>query len=116
MQINRTSHPHGRGAFLLHGLIAAAGLAACLAASPALAGSRAEARLAQPVATPIEKIVDGRIWRCEGSLCVGATSLSASQPLKRECKRAARELGALVAYRSGGRELDPETVKSCNGR
>ena len=95
----------------------AAALAATLAiGSAASAGSRAEARLAQPVAAPIEKIVDGRIWKCDGLLCVGATSLSSSQPLKRECQRAARELGAFVAYKSGGRELDPQAVKACDGK
>jgi len=109
MQIERLFRPRS--------ILSAAAAAAILAGGwPALAGSRVEAKLAQPVAAPVEKIVDGRIWKCDGSLCVGATSLSTAQPLKRECQRAARELGAFVAYKSGGRELDEAGLKACNAK
>ena len=95
-------------------LAAATALITLSTAQLAFAGEKAEAQLQAPVAQPIEKIVDGRIWRCEGSSCVGATSVGAKQPVLRECKRAAKALGAFVSYKSGSRELTGEDAKACN--
>ncbi|MGZ8408168.1 MAG: CC_3452 family protein, partial [Caulobacteraceae bacterium] len=60
----------------------------------------AEARLKVAVSAPVEKIFDGRIWRCENDVCLG-TKTTRSQPPVRECARAARELGAFTSFRSG---------------
>jgi hypothetical protein len=95
-------------------LAAATAIATLSAAQFAFAGDKAEAQLQTPVAAPFEKIVDGRIWRCDGSSCVGATTVSSRQPVLRECKRAAKALGAFVSYKSGGRQLTGEDAKACN--
>jgi hypothetical protein len=100
--------------FVRSAFAAAAAIVTLSAAQFAFAGEKAEAQLATPVAAPFEKIVDGRIWRCDGSSCVGATSVSARQPVKRECARAAKALGAtFVSYKSGGRELAGDEAKAC---
>ena len=49
-------------------LAAATAFVTLSAAQFAFAGERAEAQLQTPVTAPVEKIVDGRIWRCEGRL------------------------------------------------
>jgi hypothetical protein len=95
-------------------LAAATAFVTLSAAQFAFAGEKAEAQLQAPVAAPFEKIVDGRIWRCEGQSCVGATSVGARQPVLRECKRAAKALGSFVSYKSGSRQLDGEDAKACN--
>ena len=96
-------------------LAAAAAIATLSAAQFAFAGDKAEAQLQTPVTAPFEKIVDGRIWRCDGASCVGATSVSNRQPVLRECKRAAKALGAtFVSYKSGTRELTGDQAKACN--
>jgi hypothetical protein len=101
--------------FVRSAFAAAAAIVTLSAAQFAFAGEKAEARLATPVAAPFEKIVDGRIWRCDGSSCVGATSIAARQPVKRECQRAAKALGAtFVSYKSGDRSLDGDDAKACN--
>ena len=95
-------------------LAAATAILTLSAAQFAFAGDKAEAQLQTPVAAPFEKIVDGRVWRCDGASCVGATSIGARQPVLRECKRAAKALGSFVSYRSGPRELTGEDAKACN--
>ena len=91
-------------------------LAGSLAFAPAaFAAERAEATLATPVPAPVEKIVDGRIWRCEGSTCVGGSGFARSQPIARECARAAKVLGAFTSFKRGGRELSAEQVQACAG-
>ena len=95
-------------------LAAATAILTLSAAQFAFAGDKAEAQLQSPVAAPFEKIVDGRIWRCQGSSCVGATAVGARQPVLRECKRAAKALGAFVSYKSGSRELAGDEAKACN--
>lgn len=99
-------------------LFAAAALAA-VAATPATAArvrdTSADAVLRTPVSQPTEAILDGRSWRCEGVLCKGYTSgQPASQPPVQECRRVARKLGALAAYRSGPRTLDAAALATCN--
>ena len=95
-------------------LAAATAFVTLSAAQLAFAGEKAEAQLQTPAAAPFEKIVDGRIWRCDGSSCVGATSVGARQPVLRECKRAAKALGSFVSYKSGSRELTGDEAKACN--
>ncbi len=103
-------------------LLAAAALAAALAAlstTPAAAArardTSADAVLLTPVSQPTEAILDGRAWRCEGVLCKGfSAGAPASQPPVQECRRVARKLGALAAYRSGPRTLDATALAACN--
>lgn len=89
---------------------------AALIASAAYAAPQppaAEARLKAAVSAPMEKIFDGRVWRCENDVCLGSRSTK-SQPPVRECQRAARELGAFASYRSGSTYLSDAQLAACN--
>lgn len=95
--------------------LAAAAICGLVGLSPAsaLAAERAEAQLAAPLPAPVEKIVDGRVWRCEGSTCIGGGGFAKSQPITRECSRAAKALGQFVSFKRGDRALDAGQMKSC---
>lgn len=73
----------------------------------------AEAVLKAPVAKPITTAIDGRVWSCEGDKCT-ASGAGDSQPLKRECRRVAAELGALKTYKSETGSLDEAGTAVCN--
>lgn len=73
------------------------------------------ATLAAAPSGAAKRIIDGRIWECSGTTCVAAASPSAdSQPVVRECARAARELGAFVSYETGARALNEAELARCN--
>lgn len=76
--------------------------------------ARIEARLVTATAKPRTLIVDGRIWRCEADLCTSGGG-GRSQPIARECKRAARQLGPVAFYRNGAVSLDAAALAACNG-
>ena len=90
-------------------VLAGAGLSA-----GAFAADKAEARLAAAVSAPRKVIIDGRLWSCEGEKCT-AGSQGKNQPITRECARAAKVLGPVVAYRQGERSLDEAGIMACNG-
>ena len=76
----------------------------------------AQAGLPDPMAAPHDRILDGRIWRCEGATCRSAgESAPASQPVLRECRRLVRVLGPLISYRSGPVLFDAAALARCNG-
>lgn len=95
--------------------VASLAAACALTAAPsfAAAAERAEAQLASPLAAPVEKIVDGRVWRCEGSTCIGGSGFAKAQPITRECARAAKILGRFVSFKRGDRALNSEQVRAC---
>ena len=78
-----------------------------------IAAERAEATLAAPVSESRKVIIDGRLWSCEGDKCT-AGSQGRDQPIRRECARAAKVLGPIVAYRQGARSLDAAGLAACN--
>ncbi len=84
-----------------------------LIATAALAAQITEATLAAPVAERRQVIVDGKLWTCEAARCVSGNT-GISQPLTRECARAARVLGPIVAYRRGETALTANQIKACN--
>lgn len=86
-----------------------------LSATQAFAAAKIEAKLAAPVEKPRQVIVDGQIWRCTGDVCTSPGG-GQSQSVKRECARAAKVLGEVVAYRNGKTELAEADIAACNGR
>lgn len=94
--------------------------AACLAAGASTAAPRrAEgesfARLTTPVAASVEKLIDGRFWRCSDDTCVAQPQDGAdSQPLWMECSHAAAEFGAFTEYSTGRSTLEPAKLQRCN--
>ena len=91
----------------------------------ACAGQGAEAVAAPPgvtmatlaVAPPVavHRVIDGRAWDCADMSCTARAAADAeSQPVPRECNRAARELGAFAAYQTGGRTLSAPELAKCN--
>ena len=93
--------------------ISLAGALFATAAIAAAPGPNAEARLKAPVTAPVSRVLDGRIWRCENDVCLAGKSTK-SQPPVRECARVARELGALVSYRTGATVLSEDQLAACN--
>jgi hypothetical protein len=98
---------------------------AVLALMMACAGQGAEAiaaptgvtlatlKIAPPVA--VHRIIDGRAWDCVDMSCTARAAADAeSQPVPRECNRAARELGAFAAYETGSRTLTAPELAKCN--
>lgn len=90
-----------------------AGALAALAGLAFAAGQMTEATLATPVSAHREVIVDGKLWICETNKCTSGNK-GISQPLARECARAARVLGPIVAYRRGDQTLTDAQIAVCN--
>ena len=76
---------------------------------------RGEARLVSATSAPREDINAGVAWRCEGDACVGTEARKGNlEGLVRECKKVVAVVGAVAAYRSGGRALDDGQLRAFN--
>lgn len=73
----------------------------------------AEAKLAKAVSEPRKVTIDGRTWRCNGDVCKGG-EFGTDQPPKRECGKLAKEVGPILSYLNGKRELSADDLASCN--
>ena len=96
--------------------LAAAALASGATAEPTrLSEGASMARLAVPLARPVEKLIDGRDWSCAGEVCIaGHQDLADAMPLWMECSDAAAELGAFARYQTGADTLEPLKLEHCN--
>ena len=73
------------------------------------------ATLQLPPPVPVHRVIDGRAWDCRDQACIAtAASGAESQPVPRECNRAARELGPFAAYQTGSRTLTEAELAKCN--
>ena len=78
-------------------------------------GYRGEARLVSPAATPVEQVIAGASWRCDGDQCEGVAARKANlDGAVRECKKVVAVIGPVASYRSGARELSDGQVRACN--
>lgn len=111
--LRQKARPSKQSRAALRFIGAAAALVAAIAPAAAWAAKGVEARLAAPVSEPRKFIVDGRVWSCEDDICRGGTQ-GANQSIKRECTRAAKVLGPIVAYRNGDKTLSAEEIAACN--
>jgi hypothetical protein len=74
-----------------------------------------KATLISPAPTPIEAVIDGRIWHCTGASCDAAANDSADvQTLPHECHRTAIWLGKFSAYQTGAVALTDAQLTACN--
>jgi hypothetical protein len=104
-----------------HGLLAC--VAMTMAFAPAIAAHAAEfqegeshAVLMKAATSPVEVVIDGRIWRCQGADCAAMPIEGAdSQRIGSECHRAARQLGKFTAYQTGAKALNDAELATCNG-
>lgn len=70
-------------------------------------------QVAPPI--PVHRVIDGRAWDCADANCTARAAADAeSQPVPRECNRAARELGAFASYQTGPRALTAPELAKCN--
>jgi hypothetical protein len=85
-----------------------------LASSAALGGTGGyTATLAQPLAGKKEFIVNGNLFRCEGSTCV-LTSNPVDAGTVRSCRAVQREVGTLTAYVADGKPFNADKLAKCN--
>jgi hypothetical protein len=84
-----------------------------LASASAIAESHYSATLAEPVAAKMEFVVNGNLFRCEGSTCILA-STPADVLSVYTCRALQRKVGALVAYGAEGSQFDAAKLARCN--
>jgi len=105
-----------------HGLLAC--FAMTMAFAPAIAAhaetfqdGESHAVLVKAATAPMETVIDGRIWRCQGADCVAMPIEGAdSQRIGSECHRAAYQLGKFTAYQTGAKALSDTELAACNAR
>jgi len=89
-------------------------VASMILASSAIADTgRYSATLAQPLTAKKEIIVNGNMFRCDGSNCI-----LVSHPLDASgvgsCRALQREVGTLTAYVADGKPFDADKLAKCN--
>lgn len=66
---------------------------------------------AQPVSQK-RVIAESVVWTCDGTVCTG--DLKRKAPTVRVCKKIAKEVGAVTAFRNAAAELTAEELAECN--
>ncbi|MGC1303539.1 MAG: hypothetical protein WA840_14305 [Caulobacteraceae bacterium] len=104
--------------------IGIAGFAAFCAASALSSASLAQTRLQdgaslahleQALDKPASKIIDGRIWECDGDTChADQQGVADSRPLTYECENVAKSFGRFKDYQTGSDVLKPSQLNTCN--
>lgn len=90
-------------------------IAALPAHAETLNDGASKAVLASPASTPMEGVIDGRIWRCAGATCVANANDAADvQKISTECHRAAKWLGQFTEYQTGPKALTASELTACN--
>jgi hypothetical protein len=96
-------------------LMAASLYAPALAADLPDGASRAE--LVNPAPAPMDAIIDGRVWHCQGAVCAAPANDGADvQTLAHECHRAALWLGQFTFYQTGSHVMSESELTACNAR
>lgn len=92
---------------MLRSVIAAAAFAGL--ALPAFASYTFE------TAEPVSKkrvIAESVVWTCDDTVCTG--DLKRKAPSVRVCKKIAKEVGTVTAFRNSAAELSAEDLAECN--
>jgi len=88
---------------------------ACSAQAETLPDGASKATLISGAPSPMEAVIDGRIWRCSGTSCEASANDAADvQTLPHECHRTATWLGKFSAYQTGGVAMTEAQLTSCN--
>jgi len=76
---------------------------------------KGEAKLVSPALTPVEQVIEGVAWRCDGDQCAGAAKRKSNlDGVVRECKKVVAVIGPVASYKSGARELSDGQLRACN--
>ena len=70
-------------------------------------------KLQSPVAASTKFIAGGAVFQCIGSVCAAGAPTSQTFAAS-TCKTIAKNVGAVVSFGDGGRELDAGKLDSCN--
>ena len=90
---------------------------AIAAQAETLQDGQSKAVLMKAATSPVEVVIDGRIWRCEGNTCAANPNDGAdSERISTECHRAAFQLGKFSAYQTGSQSLNDAELATCNAR
>jgi len=73
----------------------------------------AVAKLATPLPAAKKVNIDGREWRCSGDVCKGGTQ-GTDQPARRECGKLAKQVGEIVSYTDGRKDISDTDLATCN--
>ena len=97
-------------------------IAAALAFAATLAGQSITAEaapagayaavLTTPIAAPRREILDGVIWRCEGTRCAAPADGARAQAV---CAKVARRFGPVASFATPQGALSAEQLTRCNG-
>lgn len=81
-------------------------------ATPAYAATTGySVALAAPLDAPRQEIINGVLWRCEGTSCVAAPD--GSSPVN-ACTRVAKKFGPVASFSLAGRPLAADKLEKCN--
>lgn len=82
--------------------------------SPAFAAQRGAyvASLVAPLEAPKRQILDGAVWRCEGSTCSAPADGGRAVLV---CNRVAKTFGEVARFETPRGELTAEDLTRCNG-
>jgi hypothetical protein len=75
--------------------------------------SRYTATLAQPVSAKTDFIVNGNMFRCDGSTCI-LVSTPADAASVHTCRALQRKVGTLTAYGAEGTPFNAAKLAQCN--
>ena len=73
----------------------------------------AQAKLAAPLSAAKKVNIDGRDWRCEADVCKGGTQ-GTDQPARRECGKLAKQVGTILSYQDGRKDISAKDLATCN--
>ena len=110
--ITATHNPISRTLFAAGLAIAGtiASFAATTAPAHAATGGYSVA-LTTPLAAPRQEIINGVLWRCDGTSCIAASD--GSNPAH-ACARVVKKFGAVASFTVAGRELAADKLQRCN--
>lgn len=100
--------------FALPAAILPAAAALAFSAAPASAQSGPafyRVELASPLDSSFREVINGAVWRCEGSICTGSRASSRPAII---CGRLARKVGTITSFAYGDEVLDDEALTRCN--
>ncbi|WP_373488319.1 hypothetical protein [Blastomonas sp.] len=99
-------------------LVAAASISSItmMQVSTASAQSPSGAFFRAELSSPVEKsskIIQGVVWQCEGTVCLGAKATS--RPIN-VCTRLSRKMGEVTAFSTRNDEMPAEDIAACNAK
>lgn len=69
------------------------------------------ATLATSVETPVKKVINGVLWKCNAAFCVGQQD--GSRPVK-TCRQVVKTFGTVTKFATPKGELSAEDLQRCN--